>query len=515
VDSVESTEIEVSLGTYTEAFKNADPFAVSGDEVKTLSVASLSAKRRISRGIEKAYTGTGGAKSKYLESWQYTGYDAFQVVQPPYNLDYLAQIYDISSPNRSAINAKTSNIVGLGWELIESPRMKERLEAVEDSGKREKMGKKITRERNRLKEFLDTLNDEDTLVEVLSKAWIDYEATGNGYIEIGRTKGGQIGYIGHAPSTTIRVRVNRDGFVQVVGNKTVFFRNFGDRKTSDPLNGDGSPNELIHIKKYSPTNTYYGVPDVMAAKSAVAGDEFAQRFNLDYFEHKAVPKYMIVSKGISMGSKAEKSMHEFFLSTLKGKNHRSIYIPLPADTPEAKVSLEIKPIESGSQDSSFNQYRKSNRDEVLMSHRVPLTKVGIMDGVGLAAARDSDKNFKEQVTRPEQARLEKRLNRIIAEFTDIFVVKLNELTLTDEDTQSKIDERGIRNQWLTPNEIRARQGLAPLKGGDKVVDLKPQQAAEARAQQGQTRTRDQERTNNQTDSAGEGRNTQGSGRTTA
>ncbi len=58
--------------------------------------------------------------------------------------------------------------------------------------------------------------------------------------------------------------------------------------------------------------------------------------------------------------------------------------------------------------------------------------------VGLTNA---DKTFKEQVCRPAQMILEKKLNKIFEEKTDALTLKFNELTLTDEDTQSKIDER--------------------------------------------------------------------------
>jgi capsid portal protein len=48
------------------------------------------------------------------------------------------------------------------------------------------------------------------------KFYTDVQATGNGYLEIGRKVTGEIGYIGHIPSATIRVRRLRDGFVQIV-----------------------------------------------------------------------------------------------------------------------------------------------------------------------------------------------------------------------------------------------------------------------------------------------------------
>lgn len=207
-------------------------------------------------------------------------------------------------------------------------------------------------------------------------------------------------------------------------------------------------------------------------------------------------------------------MLEFFQTNLKGKNHRSLYIPLPADEDGNKVEFKMEAVESGVQDSSFNQYRRMNRDEILISHRVPISKLGLPEGVSLAAAKDADKTFKEQVARPEQKNLEKKINRIIAEFTDAFTLKFNELTLTDEDTQSKIDERYLRMKVIVPNEVRARLGMAGRSGGDEPVQLTGQQASEATAQATRNRQRDQERQGNAVDSPGNARNPQGEGRVT-
>ncbi len=346
----------------------------------------------------------------------------------------------------------------------------------------------------------------------MTKVWKDYEATGNGYLEIARNKDKTIGYIGHCPATSIRIRKARDGFVQIISNKTVFFRNFGDgikeNTTPNPIGGDDNPNELIHFKKYSPTSGFYGVPDIIPALSAVAGNEFSAKFNLDYFENKAIPRHLIILKGAKLGASAEMALAQFFETGLKGKNHRSLYIPLPADTADSKVELRIEPVEAGIQDSSFGKYEKSGTTTIHMSHRVPQSKTGLAEGVNLAVARDADKTFKEQVCAPEQHMAEKKVNRIVAEFTDAFELKFNEMTLTDEDTQSKIDERYIKNQVLVPNEVRARMGLPGRNGGEKPVEIKPQQKADANT----NRERDAQRSAGATDSAGEGRNPKGSGR---
>jgi PBSX family phage portal protein len=504
------------MGDLTKGVSDSgDTFAANASELKTLDGLDVNTKRRLTR-MEKAYTGQGDSKSNAVETGYFSAYDAFNVVHPPYNLDYLATIYTINSANYAACNAKTSNIVGLGYTWAETGATLDKIESAKTADDITKLRKKLNRMKIQLDDILDALNAEDTFIEVLQKVWVDYESTGNGYIEVGRKADGTIGYVGHVNSTTMRIRRARDGYVQIVGKAITFFRNFGDKKTKDPLGTQTSRqlNEIIHIKKYNPTNTFYGVPDVVSAASAVAGDEFASRFNLDYFEHKAVPRYVITIKGAELGVDAERQLHEFFMTNLKGKNHRTLYIPLPPDSANSKVEFNMDAVEAGTQDSSFNKYREMNRDEIFMAHRTPPIKTGLSTNVNLAAARDADKTFKEQVCQPEQDRLEKRVNLIIGELTNVFKFKLNELSLTDSETQSKIDERDARNQLKTINEIRAGKGLQPHPEGDKFLELKPQQAADAANNAAGTDARARDRANNATDSASSstGRNTQGSGR---
>lgn len=517
----EAREIEVKVGSiveYTASSKEIDVFSRPADEVRKMDGITAALKRKTTREIQKFQRGTGGAKTKREERDEITGYNLFEVVLPPYNLDYLAALFEKSSPHAAAVKAKVKNVAGLGYQFVESDLTKEQLDATgENEAKLSRIRRKLSQGRRELNAWIDSCNEEDEFDETLSKLWTDYETTGNAYLEIGRKTTGDIGYIGHIPSTTIRIRKKRDGFIQIISNRAVFFRNFGDSSTVDPIGHDPRPNEIIHFKKYSPTHGYYGVPDIVAAMNAVTGNEFSARFNLDYFENKAVPRYVIVIKGGNLSARSEQQILEFFQASLKGKNHRTLYVPLPADEEGKKVSFEMKPVETGTQDSSFNNYRKGNLNEILMAHGVPISKVSLGEGVSLAAARDADKTFKEQVCRPDQRILEKKLNKIIKELTDVFIMKLNELSLTDEDTQSKIDERYLRLGTYLPNEVRARQGLPGIKGGDKPVELKPQQAAEAKTQASGNRKRDQERTGNSTDSASSTntRNAQGEGRQSA
>jgi len=172
----------------------------------------------------------------------------------------------------------------------------------------------------------------------------------------------------------------------------------------------------------------------------------------------------------------------------------------------------MQPIEAGIQDSSFKNYAIENRDRILLSHRVPVSKLGMPANVSLANAKDADKTFKEQVCRPRQEELEFKINLIIKEFTDAFRLQFNELALTDEETQSRIDDRYLKDQVITPNEVRARRGMAPLSGGDEVLIINPKVAQDAASDASGNKTRSQDRTLNAPDKMGTGRAPKGEGR---
>jgi PBSX family phage portal protein len=517
VEVVYSDEDDLGLA---KELMEPDPFEAQDESVRKLDGLSTSSKRKATRELKKVREGTGGARSKQQEYEPITGYNFFEVAEPKYNLEYLAKLYEVSTAHFAAVNAKVANIVGLGFEWKETNKAREVLRDLEDNEEKlERARRKIARAKGDLLDFLESSNAEDTFLEVLQKIWTDVESTGNGYLEIGRKNNGTVGYLGHVPSHTMRVRLARDGFVQITGErKVIFFHNFGHWQDPNPLSSDPRPNEIIHFKKYSPTDSYYGVPDIVAALNAVAGNEFASRFNLDYFEHKAIPKHIIVVKGAKLSGESEAKLVEFFQTGLKGKHHRTIYVPLPATAGDNdKVDFKLEKVEADMQDASFIKYYNKNRDEILMAHRVPLTKVGLAEGVSLAVARDADKMFKEQVCRPAQDIIEKKLRRLFGEMSDALKFHLKELTLTDEDTMSKIWERYLKTLVVTPNEVREALGWKGREGGDEPLPVfaknDPTQQARETAQSARGRERDSSRSANATDSAGEGRNAKGEGRT--
>jgi PBSX family phage portal protein len=522
--------IRASLNTQEEQenqFKANDPFNKNWEELKEYTGLDQNFRRRIARQVSKAVTPNeayldsanavpsgvdAGSKALNPGTVYRNGYGLFDVITPPYNMYELANFYDTSFANHAAIDAKVENIVGLGYRFDIADRTALRLEMSEDQEATDRARKRIERAKIELRDWVENLNDDDSFTKIMEKVYTDVEATGNGFIEVGRTVKGEIGYIGHIPATTVRVRRLNDGFLQIIGQAVVYFRNFG-ANNQNPVTADSRPNEIIHIKSYSPLNTYYGIPDIVSAMPSLIGDQLAARYNIDYFENKAVPRYIITLKGAKLSGDAEDKMFRFLQTGLKSQSHRTLYIPLPGDTDQNKVEFKMEPIENGIQDGSFKEYRKQNRDDILIAHQVPISKLGGSES-GLAAALSQDRTFKEQVARPAQHHLEKVVNKIIKEKTDILELKFNELTLTDEIAQSQILERLVKTQIMMPNEAREALDLPQRADGDAPFIMSPREATDARANLAGNRQRDTERTNNNSDSPSTiaGRNPQGEGR---
>jgi PBSX family phage portal protein len=541
-DDIEYKYISASLNTQEEKesqFSKSDPFDQNWSVLKDLSGLDNNFKRRTNRNIGKAvdtYSSAVMTRSveptgAYLDSARASqtgdeagskvinpgtvyrnGYGLFDVITPPYNLYELANFYDTNFANHAAIDAKVENVVGLGYHFDVSDQVLLKLEDAKDEASLDRARKRIDKLKIETRDWLEGLNTDESFTSIMEKIYTDIQATGNGYLEVARKVNGEIGYIGHIPSTTMRVRRLRDGYVQIIGPRLVYFRNFG-ATNQNPLTDDKRPNEVIHFKQYSPLNTFYGIPDIIAALPSLMGDQLATQYNIDYFENKAVPRYIITLKGAKLSPDAEDKMFRFLQTGLKSQSHRTLYIPLPGDSDTTKVEFKMEPIENGVQEGSFKEYRKQNRDDILIAHQVPISKLGGIDS-GIAAALSQDRTFKEQVARPAQDKLQKVIGKIVKEYTDIIQLKFNELTLTDEIAQSQILERYVKNQIMLPNEAREELGLPHVEHGDAPLQLTARAAADANANNKKNRARDGERTNNASDSPATvaGRNPKGSGR---
>jgi capsid portal protein len=163
----------------------------------------------------------------------------------------------------------------------------------------------------------------------------------------------------------------------------------------------------------------------------------------------------IICEGGQMSQALIQEIRRFMESEIKGQAHKTLVLEVPNNG----TKLRLEPLGSAqSEDAGFLDYRRANRDEILMVHRVPPSKITIVENANLANSRDQDKTFREQVVRPEQRRIEFRINRLLREQMGIagWQFRFREMDLSEELQQAEIARIYTEIGVWTPEEVRAQ-----------------------------------------------------------
>ncbi len=374
-------------------------------------------------------------------------YASGEVIEPPYDLDALAQLYETNAAHKACVDAKVTNTVGLGYRFVP---VGEKVQGAD----RTHLGL--------LEHLFDNCNPEATFTEIMRAVWTDVECLGNGYLEITRNSRGEIDGFYHVPGTTMRVCSGGQGFLQIRETERRYFRPLGGPEAADPLTGEPQ-NEVLHLRKYTPQSSYYGIPDIVAAMPAVVGDKEAREYNIDFFENHAVPRMAIIVEGGQLSDEVLAQIQEYMETEIRGQGHKTLVLDVPGND----VRIRLEPLTVGTaQDAAFLDYRKANRDEVLMVHRVPPSKITVVENANLSNSKDQDKTFREQVIGPEQKRIEYRINRMIREQMGIgdWRFRFEEMDLAEAREEAEIAKIYSEIGAWTVEEIRGRQGLGEREG---------------------------------------------------
>ena len=246
------------------------------------------------------------------------------ILEPPYDLDFLARLPEDSNILSQCIEAMETNIDGIGFTLEPRDGAKDNDGAVR---------KEAEDERRKLLHFFEFCNQDIPYSQLRRRVRRDLETLGNGYWEILRDGKGDIVWIEHIEGYTMRLTKQDDDytpvtytirdeasdalqpyesrkrfrrFVQIRNGVKVYFKEFGDPRPIDSKTGlflredeiDGATlaTEVIHFKLYCPSSPY-GIPRWIGNLLAVMGSRQAEEVNFEYFENNTVPPLALLVAG--------------------------------------------------------------------------------------------------------------------------------------------------------------------------------------------------------------------------
>jgi PBSX family phage portal protein len=324
-------------------------------------------------------------------------------VEPPYDPEMLALLFEHSNSLRQNVDAYARNIDGFGYTLVpiidlDSHDANDQIKAalavargddddndeepteqeIEDARKRIARG--ALRERVKLTAFFENCCDELSFVSLRQRTRQDIEILGNGYWEVLRTMRGDIGEFVYVPGYTVRLmpldteivevkqRIRRPDFefevitkrkrfrrfVQKVREHAVYFKEFGDPRLVSCRSGktyatpeqmaEAEPGakpatEMLHFSIHSPRSAY-GVPRWVGNMLAVLGSRQAEEVNFLYFENKSVPPMAVLVSGGRLSASSIQRLQDFIETHIKGKRNFHRILILEAEPSIGNVQTE-------------------------------------------------------------------------------------------------------------------------------------------------------------------------------
>ncbi len=371
-----------------------------------------------------------------------------RILQPPYDLDYLAKLPEESNMLAQCIEAMETNIAGFGFTL-------EPLDgAKDDEGE---FTKEAERERRTLLHFFEFCNQDIPYSQLCRRVRRDLETLGNGYWEILRDGKGDIVWIEHIEGYTMRLTKQDDEytpvtymirdeesntlqpyesrkrfrrFVQIRNGVKVYFKEFGDPRPidsatgyvlrEDEIEGATLATEVIHFKLYCPSSPY-GIPRWIGNLLAVMGSRQAEEVNFEYFENNTVPPLALLVAG-QMENNVTEQIKDFFENQTKGRKgfgkvlvvEAHPFETTPPDSRSSAPALRFEHLSDAQQkDALFSDYDATNREKIRSSFRLPPIFVGLTTDYTRATAQESREVAEEQVFGPERKDHDFVINRVL------------------------------------------------------------------------------------------------------
>jgi PBSX family phage portal protein len=409
------------------------------------------------------------------------------IIQTPYSMKNLHDLYERSNTLRQCVEAYVTNMTSNGWEVV----------PYEEGASMDQQEVRL------LKSFIESPNTDESLRSVSSKIVNYYEKYGFTFTEVVRNAQGVPTLLRAANPAAIRMTskdreeievrmtVRRGGrrsriverkrfrqYVQQVGTQKVYYKQFGDPRDLNYKSGIYSEagtlapelraTELIHHKQLS--EDPYGVPRWISMLPSILGSREAEEVNLRYFEDNTVPPMILSVAGGRLTRQSFLDLQSILSGTGLGRDRQNQIMLLEAvpevadiDGKEGTVSLKLDKLTDARQsDGLFKDYDDANMAKVRSAFRLPPVFLGMSQDMTFATANVSAYIAEVQVFGPERQIHDEFLNKK-------FVNHPNGLNLRTVKLQSRGPSNTSPEQVVkTLTSLNVMGGLTPRTAIDAV-----------------------------------------------
>ncbi len=403
--------------------------------------------------------------------------NASEWIAPTYNMRGLRAMVSQSTILPQCTRAYRNNIPGYGIGI----RYKDDVDETPE----------MAAEYKRAEEIINLLNMDMDTKEVFEDVIEAREMYGIAYLEVIRNMAGevsQIEFVKDTPSVTKtiplepyqetdfwyngRIEKRPKKFMkyrQQSGGRTVYFKEFGDKRIMDKRTGlyvdkldiEYQANEIL---EFAIGTEPYGEVRWMGQSLSVDGMRKAEYLNNNYFRNgRHTPLMIMIQGGTLTDESFEKLQH--YMNDIKGVEGQHAFIILETESTDNNLefegtnqpTIEVKDLASIlQQDELFQAYLDNGRKKVQSAFLLPDLYVGYTTDFNRATAQTAMEVTEKQVFQPERKSLAWVINnKLLSEFGFQYVeAYFLEPDISNPDDLVKILEVCNGAGGLTPNKAK-------------------------------------------------------------
>lgn len=402
---------------------------------------------------------------------------ASEWITPPYDMKGLRRMVTESTILPQCTRAYRNNIPGYGIGL----RYKEDVDETDE----------MSAEFTRATEIIDLLSMDMDTKEVFEDVIEAREIYGIAYLEVIRNIGGevsQIEFVRDTPSITKTIPLEPYQTVpfwykgrteerpkkfmkyrQQIGSKTVYFKEFGDKRIMDKRTGAyvdelEDENRANEILEFAIGTEPYGEVRWLGQILSVDGMRKAEFLNNNYFRNGRHTPLMIMIKGGTLSDDSFNKLQEY-IDGIKGEEGQHAFLLLEVENADnslefeekAQPSIEVKELAGIlQQDELFQAYMDNGRKKVQSAFLLPDLYVGYTTDFNRATSQTAMEVTEKQVFQPERKSLAWVINnKLLSEFGFKYVeAYFLEPDISNPDDLVKILQVCSSAGGLTPNKAK-------------------------------------------------------------
>jgi len=224
------------------------------------------------------------------------------------------------------------------------------------------------------------------------------------------------------------------------------------------------PEDIIFFKSFDPKNPYRGMGAIKPASMPLDIDIFSSEWNRNFYYNSALP-FLILTRKRKLTKEQEKRILEAWNKEFRGTRN------------VAKIAFltggewDVKDFSAKAKEIDFLDSKRYLRDEVLATFHTSKANLGVVEDVNRANQEATDRRYIKKVVKPMMSSLVAFLNEFYLKNWDDkgeLFFDFDDPTPEDTELKLKVYENGLKNGWLTINEVRAEENRPPVDGGDQV-----------------------------------------------